>query len=153
MIGKHTYTTAGTYALTVTIDDMLTGKIYNVGASGSVVQGKISVQVHNLFVSAGKVFQGIVATFTDSGPDARTECLQGHDQLGQRPKIGRNHHRSRRPVCDHGQAPVPEVCRCQESGRNDQGHDQPCSDRQGISLYQLTTWVTDVERVRAEKTN
>jgi hypothetical protein len=70
VIGKHTYTTAGTYAITATIDDMLTGETYNVVSSGSVVQGKISVQVHNLYVSAGKVFQGIVATFTDSGPNA-----------------------------------------------------------------------------------
>ncbi len=68
MIGSHTYAAAGSDAISVTIVDSLTGNKVTANSTASVSADTITLQARDLTVTPGRTFQGIVATFTDSGP-------------------------------------------------------------------------------------
>jgi parallel beta-helix repeat protein len=66
--GSHAYNATGSYDITVTITDELTGQSYSVPAQAQVDPVPITIQPTNFAVSAGKRFKGTVANFTDGDP-------------------------------------------------------------------------------------
>jgi hypothetical protein len=66
--GSHTYNTATSYAVAVTILDSVSGATITANATAKVDPVPIAIQTRNFAVTGKKNFSGTVATFTDGDP-------------------------------------------------------------------------------------
>jgi hypothetical protein len=66
--GSHTYFLAGTYPLSVSIHDALTGTTVTANGTANVAQMPITITTRSILVTGGVPFSGTLATFTDAEP-------------------------------------------------------------------------------------
>jgi hypothetical protein len=66
--GAHTYNVAGSYSVTVSINDTLTGATVTASSTAAVAPVPITINPQNFAVTGKKNFSGTVATFTDGDP-------------------------------------------------------------------------------------
>ncbi len=92
--GLHTYNVAGTYPITVTINDAVTGAVLVADSTAVVDPVPITIQTKNFAVTGGVSFSGTVATFTDGDVAHQLRVLHRHHQLGR--QHGRDHRHGHR---------------------------------------------------------
>jgi hypothetical protein len=65
--GTNTYVEAGSYAVSVTVEDS-GGATVNASSAANVADVPILVQGKDVSVGEGAVYSGVIATFTDGNP-------------------------------------------------------------------------------------